>query len=112
MLAGPAIQPAKASVTFAEASGSLSASAAFDVVGGNLQVVLTNTSAADVLVPTEILTAVYFDIRGNPALTPISALLTAGSTAFFGPTNGGNVGGEWAYAKSGIPSHERIGSAQ
>src|SRR5262245_31218702 len=84
-------------------SGSLSASADFTLDGGNLSVVLTNTSAADVLVPTQVLTAVFFDIAGVGALTPVSALLSDGSTVFYGPApaDGKNVGGEWAY-KAGI----------
>lgn len=95
-----AIPPAKADVTFAAASGDLAASANFDVVGGNLQLILTNTGTADVLNPADVLTAVFFDIAGTPTLTPISALLTLGSTVFYdadGQPAGGNVGGEWAY---------------
>lgn len=88
-------------------SGSLAASADFSVVGGDLQVTLTNTSAADVLVPADILTAVFFDLPGNPTLTSLSAALAAGSTVLFGVSDpGGVVGGEWAYGTglSGAPS--------
>ncbi len=93
------------SITFSGSSGSLSASAKFELVGNTLTVTLTNTSTADVLIPTEVLTAVFFDIAGNPTLTPNSAVLGSGTTVFFGPSNGGNVGGEWAYAAglSGAP---------
>jgi hypothetical protein len=85
--------------------GSLSASAEFSVVEGNLVVKLTNTSIADVLVPTDVLTAVFFTLTGVPELTPLSAVLGKGSTVPFGPDGGGNVGGEWAYANnlSGAP---------
>ena len=97
-----AIQPAKAAVTFSGASGDLSASAAFSIVGGNLQVVLTNTGIVDVTGPASILTAVFFDITGNPTLSSVSAILTAGSSVPIGPTDpGGVVGGEWGY-KSGL----------
>jgi hypothetical protein len=82
-------------------SGNLSASATFEVVGNNLQVTLTNTSAFDVAVPADVLTAVLFNINGVGALTPESAALAGGSTVFFGADGGGNLGGEWAYA-SGI----------
>lgn len=102
-----------APITFSGSSGDLAASATFDAVGGNLQVTLTNTSAADALVPIDLLTAVFFNI-GDTSLTPVSALLASGSTVFFGPDGGGNVGGEWAYgtgligapggAESGISS--------
>jgi hypothetical protein len=82
-------------------SGNLAASANFDVVGGMLEVTLTNTSAFDVADPAELLTAVLFNINGVGPLTPESALLAGGSTVFFGSNGGGNVGGEWAYG-SGI----------
>lgn len=86
-------------------SGSLAASANFTSAGGNLTVVLTNTSAFDVTNPAQILTAVFFSIAGVPpaVLTPVSATLSGGSTVYFGPINGGDMGGEWAYAV-GIPA--------
>lgn len=87
-----------AAYTISFSSGGLAAQVDFTVVGGNLQVVLTNTSAGDVLVPANVLTALFFDINGIGPLTPISALITAGSTVFYGSfPAGGNVGGEWAY---------------
>jgi len=96
-------------VTFSAASDTRAASASFDLVGGNLQVVLTNTSTFDTLVPTDLLTAVFFDIAGSdPTLTRISATLTSGSSVFYDPDGqpaGGVVGGEWAYAAgvTGLP---------
>src|SRR5574341_1082025 len=36
-------------------------------------------------------------VSGNLALSRISATLGGGSTVYFGPSNGGNVGGEWAF---------------
>src|SRR5262249_52759787 len=57
-LAGPV---AALPVTFTGSSGSLAASATFDdSVAGTLKVTLTNTSSADVLVPANVLTAVFF----------------------------------------------------
>jgi hypothetical protein len=88
-------------VSFGFTSGGLGASADFSIVGGNLQVVLTNTGTGNVLIPIDVLTGVFFDVNGVGNLTPVSALLSGGSTVFFGPSNGGNVGGEWAY-KSGL----------
>lgn len=84
--------------------GDLSAQAVFtDLGGGSLQVLLTNTSTADALVPTDILTAVFFNV-GSQTLTPVSASLD-GSTVYYGPDGGGNVGGEWAYVNNlGISS--------
>lgn len=72
-----------------------SAEAIFSVSGTNLQVTLTNTSQADVLDPTFVLTALFFS--GANGLTPVSALLPTGTIVYNGPSNGGNVGGEWAY---------------
>ncbi|WP_183353504.1 XDD4 family exosortase-dependent surface protein [Geomonas silvestris] len=72
-----------------------SAEAIFSVSGTNLQVTLANTSNADVMDPTFVLTALFFS--GANGLTPISALLPTGTVVFNGPSNGGNVGGEWAY---------------
>lgn len=95
-----------ASVTFNGSSGTLAASAKFDTSGSNLLVTLANTSTADVLVPADVLTAVYFDIAGNPTLGRVSAILTPGSTVLFPESGTGTdpvipngVGGEWAYAK-------------
>jgi hypothetical protein len=103
-------------LTFSGSSGSLSASVTFELVGGSLFVTLTNTSSADVLVPTDVLTGVFFNVSGNPALSRTSGVIAAGSGAFVGavPTlpAGGIIGGEWAYlnglsqygANSGISS--------
>jgi hypothetical protein len=84
-------------ITYSASSDGRAATATFSVVGGNqLQVVLTNTGG-DALVPVDVLTAVYFSTSAG-TLTPVSALLTAGSTVLFDtPPAGGNVGGEWAY---------------
>jgi hypothetical protein len=96
-------------VTFSSSSGELAASAVFDIVSGNLQVTLRNTSMMDVVRPVDVLTAVFFSAKGT--LTPISALLPSGSVALFGPDGGGNVGGEWAYASglSGAPGGANSG---
>jgi len=95
--------PAPASVfTMSDLDGR-AASADFSISGDLLTVVLTNTSSRDVLVPTDVLTAVFFDVAGDPALTPSSAVLTDGSTVWFDtPPVNGVVGGEWAY-QAGIP---------
>jgi hypothetical protein len=102
-------------ITFTGSSGSLAASVTFDIVAGNLVVTLTNTSASDVLVPSDVLTGVFFNVSGNPALTRLSGLLAGGSTVFYdaqGQPVGGVIGGEWSYlnglsqysANSGISS--------
>jgi len=84
-------------LTITGTSGNLAASADFSVSGTNLVVTLTNTSLFDVDDPVDVLTAVFFTLAGNPTLSRVSAVLGSGSTVFFGPDGGGNVGGEWAY---------------
>lgn len=82
-------------IQFSGSAGGLAASATFDVIGSNLQVVLTNTSQADVLVPADVLTGVYFS--GLSSASSVSAMLTSGSTVIQDtPPVGGIVGGEWA----------------
>lgn len=83
-----------APILFTGSSGTHSASVYFDTSGTNLLVTLSNTSTNDVLVPVDVLTGVFFNI--SPILTPVSATLHSGSTVFYGPSNGGNLGGEWA----------------
>ncbi|MCX7827070.1 MAG: PEP-CTERM sorting domain-containing protein, partial [Verrucomicrobiae bacterium] len=66
--------------------------------GQNLVVTLANDYPGDVLVPSDVLTAVFFKLPGNPTLTRISAVVPSGNTVLFGPTDpGGVIGGEWAY---------------
>jgi len=103
-----------APVLFSGSSSGLSATVSFDIVGSQLQVVLSNTSTGDVLDPSDVLTAVFFNIAGNPLLTRDSAI--SGGTTYLGSTNvsgaGTVFGGEWAYlnglsqysANSGISS--------
>jgi hypothetical protein len=74
------------------------ASALFTVTGSDLKVVLTNTSTLDVLIPSDLLSGVYFALPSGVALAPLSATLTTGSTVWYGSDGGGNLGGEWAYA--------------
>ncbi|MBN2477232.1 MAG: hypothetical protein JXB62_21670 [Pirellulales bacterium] len=94
---------------FVQSIGDREATAEFELAGGNLQVTLTNSSLADVLVPVDVLTAVFFDVAGDPALTRESAVLAPGSAVYLGGVQvnvpGGVVGGEWAYLSglSGMP---------
>lgn len=108
-VAGPAMADI---VTFSASGpgaegGTLSASASFELVNNYLVVVLTNTAQDLARIPADVLGSVYFDIAGNPALTPVSAILTAGSVVLnMDPQPaGGNVGGEYAFAAglSGAP---------
>jgi len=104
--------PAMASILdFTDALGLLEAEATFEASGSDLLVTLTNTSGNDVVDPSEVLTGLFWDVTGSPALTPVSAWLSGGSTVFFGPDGGGNVGGEWAYEEglSGAPGGTAYG---
>lgn len=92
---------ASADTIFFGSSGSLSASIRFELAGGDLEATLSNLSTYDVTQPSQILTAVFFDVAGNPSLSRISAVVAPDSTVWFGGTDpGGVVGGEWAYASS------------
>lgn len=71
----------------------------FEDVGNQLTVTLTNTSTADVLVPVDVLTGVFFN-SNDLVLGRVSALLAGGSSVAFGSDNGGDVGGEWAYVSN------------
>lgn len=105
---------AGASVVFGSTSASLAATASFNIIGGELEMVLSNTSTADTLVPSDVLTGVFFNLAGNPALTRLSAVADGptyrGTTLVSGA--GTVLGGEWGYrnglsqygANSGISS--------
>lgn len=80
----------------------------FQQDGNLLLITLTNTFNGDTLVPTDILTAVFFSLSGDPApvLTRVSAVLNTGSTVIYdadGQPAGGVVGGEWAY-RTNLPT--------
>ena len=96
--------------SFSFTSGGLGASANFVPGAGNtLTVTLTNTGTGDVLVPTDVLTAVFFNVSPTAAGTSsVSAILTGGSSVSYdadGQPAGGVVGGEWAFGTglSGAP---------
>lgn len=86
---GSTVYPLAAKVDFATATGG---------GGENLLVVtLTNTSTADVYVPSQILTGVFFNAADVGALTPLSADVAAGSTVLFAAGPIVDVDGEFAY---------------
>jgi hypothetical protein len=88
-----------APITFSGSSGQYAAKVTFDISGSNLLVTLTNTSTADIAVAADLLTAVFFNITGDPLLTRNSVVLAPGSSVEHGGgTNPGNdVGSEFAY---------------
>ena len=100
--------------------GSRTATAIFDTSGSNLLVTLTDTSSTAATDPTLILTALFFDISGNPSLGEVSAIMKSGSTVLNAPANpvsgslpttGPDVGGEWAFLEglSGAPGSASFG---
>lgn len=96
------LSTASASVLWTGSAGNLAAQAEFSVSGNNLVINLTNSSTTLVAVPADVLTGLYFDIRGTPfALSPASAFLSPGSIVMNGTstitTPGGDVGGAFAY---------------
>ena len=85
------------------ASGkSLSAQADFEALAGKLVVTLSNTSNDDVVIPSDVLTGVFFSLNGVSPLTPVYAEInpnpTGVNTVVYGnyPTKG-MVGGWWAF---------------
>jgi hypothetical protein len=98
----------------------VTATASFDIVGGNLQIVLTNTSPSNTGqdVPGSTLTGLFFAIPGAPTLTPLSATVTSGSSIIQanncnpGPCTGvTNVGGEFGYQQTSFPGSANEGIA-
>lgn len=99
---------ANASLSFTGSSGSLAAQAQFDIVGGKLKVIISNTSSSDVLVPADVLTGIMFSLTGGlNSLTPYSAT-SGGNTYLNGAVvnaAGTNVGGEWGYVAPGVAGY-------
>jgi hypothetical protein len=93
--------PAQAAIVFNGGADSLSASASFDLIGTQLTAVLTNTSASDALVPTNILTAFFFNVTGGSSLLSPMSAISGGPTYLKGvqvSPAGTAIGGEWACA--------------
>jgi hypothetical protein len=86
-------------VMFAGSLGSLAASAEFTLDGDDLKIHLVNTSLTPVGDNPNVLTGIYFDLAGNPALTAGSVALDA--TSFYTNTSNNSValplGDHWAY---------------
>ncbi len=85
------------SILWAGLDGNRSASALFSSTGNTLTIALNNTSQADSLVPTDVLTGLFFNLSGA-TLTPLAASLGSGSQVYGAASPMGNVGGEWASA--------------
>jgi len=112
--------PAFGAVTFSASEtidgSTYAASATFSMEDNMLYVLLTNTSPDDVLVPAQILTAMFFDMEEG-SLTRQWAHLGDGSSVLFAPSTdvagnaitggtyaNGDLGAEWAFSDvSGAP---------
>lgn len=94
-LAGPV--QAQTTATYSGSIGNRAASAVFTITGSTLHVVLTNTSSSDILVPTDVLTGLFFDTTHT--LVPVSASLNGSTVWYNSLTN--NVGEGWQYV-SGV----------
>jgi hypothetical protein len=85
----------------------------FQAVGSDLYITLRNSSLSDVLEPSNLLTAMFFDITGeSPQLAAQGAALAAGSIVRWGSSEpDGSVGGEWAFrgGLSGAPGSASYG---
>jgi hypothetical protein len=78
----------------------VAASADFSISGNTLTVVLTDTNTSNIAkyVPSDALTALFFNVAGNPLLTYTEAEASSvrtGSAVKAGPVN---ITSEWAYA--------------
>lgn len=93
------VTSASAAAVFIGSSGTLAGSATFDIVGSQLKVVLANTSLFDVLMPADVLTALFFNVAAPSGLSPVSA--TSGGPTYLSGVQvssaGANVGGEWSF---------------
>jgi hypothetical protein len=110
-------------LSFTGTNGSnLTANVEFDLSVANTLTVILSNIGGDVVDPSGLLNAVFFDITdAGVTLTPVSALLTTGSVILYDTldSNGDpltdNVGGEWEYRSglTGAPgaASQGIGSA-
>lgn len=117
-IAMAAVPVSAASMThsFGQPGDIYAAEATFATQGNQLIVTLTNTSDQDIAVPSEVLTAVLFDVNVDPSdapeLSPVRAELPPGTEVYYGgaPADG-DVSGEWAYRHDagGIANGMRYG---
>lgn len=96
-------------------SVTLNASALFDISGTSLTITLRNVGDSSGSTGTDVqqnaLTGLFFDLPNGISLTPVTATIAAGSLVNgnlcdVGPCNASttNVGGEFRYSTTGIPS--------
>ena len=95
----------------------VAALATFDVSGNVLTITLQNTSLSNngFDVPGSTLTGLFFDLTGNPTLTPTSAVVSGGSsivhTCDVVSGCSTNVAGEFGYQETSFPGSADRGIA-
>lgn len=118
--AGPVMA---APVSFVGSQGNLQAQATFSTSGSDLVIRLTNTATYDAMVPSDLLTGVYFSVAAAPALSKTGGSarvsfgsVTMGGVQFTTPTNyagwdGQDVGPEFAFraVNGGGPGNGQYG---
>jgi hypothetical protein len=113
------LQAASAEIVAFQAVGSShSASAVFSLTGQVLSITLSNTYSGGTnfkFLQTDVVEGLFFDVAGNPTLTKVSAMVSAGSAIRLngaditaaetsGETLGvGDVGDAWAYKSGSLP---------
>lgn len=88
----------------------VAASATFGISGNTLTITLQNTSGSNAGqdVPGSTITGLFFDLTGNPLLTPVSAQVASGSSIVGAPCSVvtcvgvTNVGGEFGYQATSL----------
>jgi len=93
------VQAATFTGTGSSANGvATGAQADFSISGNQLTVVLTNIGTGSIRASGDVLSGLFFDVIGStPTFTPVSALVTSGSSVLQFSSNPTNVGGEWRY---------------
>jgi len=94
-------------IVFEATSGNLSAEVRFWQEGNKLMIQLINTSLVDPVDGAGVLTALFFNVDGQPTLAPVSAVIASGSRLLYPirqPSDGVSVGGEWAYRAGDVKS--------
>jgi hypothetical protein len=89
---------AASTISFTGSDATHAFSASFSVVGSNLQITLLNTESSGAAVNSiDVLGAIYFNISGNTALTPLAAALGSGSSYVNDPSHTAVLGQDWQY---------------
>jgi hypothetical protein len=95
----PSVQAATFTGTGNSVNGVVTgAQADFSISGNQLTVVLSNIGTGSINASADVLSGLFFDVNGStPTFTPVSALVTSGSSVVQFGSNPSNVGGEWRY---------------